>query len=68
MAGDPPMQGFKRLAQQLQSKGDSLGQLWRHRSSWQVRIRWAVPPAILACVGAAVALGYQFKWLPRSKA
>ena len=53
-----------RLGRQFQSKGESLGQLWGERSTWQVRLRWAVPPTILACVAAALRLGYQFDWLP----
>jgi signal transduction histidine kinase len=55
---------FKRLGRQFQSKGESLGQLWGERSTWQVRLRWAVAPTILGCVAAALRLGYQFEWLP----
>jgi len=46
------------------SQGRSLGRLWRRRSIWQVRIRWAVPPAICLCVGAGLGFGFEFPWLP----
>ena len=59
-----PMQGFQRLAQEFTSQGHSLGRLWRRRSLWQVRLRWAVPPAILLCAGGASALGFRLNWLP----
>ncbi|MBN1606818.1 MAG: GAF domain-containing sensor histidine kinase [Polyangiaceae bacterium] len=59
-----PVLRFARLGRQFQSKGESLGQLWGQRSTWQVRLRWAVPPTILACVAAALHFGYRFEWRP----
>jgi signal transduction histidine kinase len=59
-----PMPHSSRLGQEFQSKGESLGQLWGERSTWQVRLRWAVAPTILACVGVALLLGYRFTWVP----
>jgi signal transduction histidine kinase len=36
----------------------------RRRSRWFVRLRWLVPPAILAAVGVGVALRYEFALVP----
>ena len=59
-----PMQGFTRLARDFTGRGKSLGRLWRQRSVWQVRLRWAVPPSIVAAVLAGRALGFEFDWAP----
>jgi two-component system, OmpR family, phosphate regulon sensor histidine kinase PhoR len=59
-----PIQGPDPLAQDLESQDESLGHLWRQRSIWQVRLRWAVPPTIFACVGFGLLIGFRFAWVP----
>jgi len=56
--------GFVELAREFAQPGASLGRLWRLRSYWQVRLRWLVPPAILACVAIGRSLGFELHWVP----
>lgn len=58
------MEAFTRIARDFTGQGKSLGRLWRRRSIWQVRLRWAVPPSILVGVLAGRALGFEFEYRP----
>jgi signal transduction histidine kinase len=44
--------------------GQAWFQLWREQATWQIRLRWLVPPLILACVVVGRGLGYQFEAMP----
>jgi len=49
----------KKRARPFNSFSRILCSELRTRSLWLIRLRWAVPPAIAAAVGAAMASGYQ---------
>jgi signal transduction histidine kinase len=46
------------------SDPDRLPQLWGRVGFWQIRLRWAVAPLMIAGVIAARALGFEFRALP----
>ncbi len=56
----PTRDGAEELAHEFTTGGRSFGHVWRHRSSWQVRLRWWVPPSILVCVLAGRWVGFEF--------
>lgn len=48
----------------FRSDPDRLPQLWGRVGFWQIRLRWAVAPLMIAGVIAARALGFEFRALP----
>ena len=46
------------------ARSDRLPQLWGRIGFWQIRLRWAVAPLMIAGVIAARALGFEFRALP----
>ena len=46
-----------------ESVGD-LPRLWGRRGLWQIRIRWAVAPLMIAGVAVGQALGFEFETVP----
>ncbi len=64
MFSTPARDGAEELAHEFTTGGRRLGHVWRHRSSWQVRLRWWVPPASLVCVLAGRRLGFEFPAVP----
>ena len=63
MTSSAPKTEFQKRAWDL-THGQGMPQLWGRRGFWQIKLRWAVAPLMIAGVFAGKALGFEFRVLP----
>ncbi len=56
--------GRKQFKPDLSAGRDGLPQLWGRQGFWQIRLRWAVAPLMIAGVLVGRGLGFEFRVLP----
>jgi signal transduction histidine kinase len=61
MVGESRRSYLRRAYGEFQGADSTLARLWGRRGFWQVRLRWAVPPAILAAIIIGRLLGFTFE-------
>ena len=54
----------RRFVPDLAAGRRGLPRLWGRQGFWQIRMRWAVAPLMIAGVVAGRLLGFEFRWLP----
>lgn len=64
MAPDPSKLAIDQSAAESAGSAGTLPRLWGRRGFWQVRLRWAVAPLMLAGILVGRALGFGFETLP----
>jgi signal transduction histidine kinase len=64
MAAPERRKTLNGFAQRLAASGLDLPRLWGRQGFWQVRLRWAVAPTIVASVAIGLLLGFEFPVLP----
>ena len=64
MAGWSEIRAEAGVSPQLKAGREGVPQLWGRQGFWQIRLRWAVAPLMIAGVIAGRALGFEFEVLP----
>ena len=64
MLRDDPILASELAARELIPGRQNLPQLWGRRGFWQIKMRWAVAPLMVAGVLVGLALGFQFPVKP----
>ena len=64
MLRDDPIISSELAALELIPGRQNLPQLWGRRGFWQIKLRWAVGPLMVAGVVVGLALGFQFPVVP----
>ena len=61
---DEPIRDLAEISPQLTAGREGLPQLWGRQGFWQIRLRWAVAPLMIAGVLVGRALGFEFPVVP----
>jgi len=64
MLRDDPIISSELAARELIPGRQNLPQLWGRRGFWQIKMRWAVAPLMVAGVLVGLALGFEFQVVP----
>ena len=64
MLREDPIIASELAARELIPVRQNLPQLWGRRGFWQIKMRWAVAPLMVASVLVGLALGFQFPVVP----
>ena len=64
MLRDDPIISSELAARELIPGRQNLPQLWGRRGFWQIKMRWAVAPLMVAGVLVGLALGFEFRVVP----
>ncbi len=64
MDSDGPSRAERRFQPDLNAGRRGLPQLWGRQGFWQIRLRWAVAPLMIAGIVAGRLLGFEFQLVP----